>query len=183
MASYAYPLMNTTGLKASSHHNYKDAELLIHGVYRVYLMTMCRGYHVRQQGLGGIPANAGASMEQLAQGETHAACLPSVLLWYHWTDVNTAKFIPLTLISVDWVVHNCPENATSLVLPANFQDAFNERFNFQPRMAFIFYVIDLMCAGKPLLSRHITGRAYGTHMECVRDQQHERYHLALSRND
>ncbi|PMD27912.1 hypothetical protein NA56DRAFT_684349 [Hyaloscypha hepaticicola] len=121
MQDYAILSLNTTGLKDTFHHN-TTAGLPIHDVYNLYMITTCSGYYANNS----VPPLVGVT------------CSP--VSWY-------SKFLPSTLLQSDLTSHSATTNLSSLRFPPTIQDAFNERFNLQLHVAFIFYVIALIWVG------------------------------------
>jgi hypothetical protein len=142
LQSYAILSLNTTGLK-DSYHQHTGAGLPIHDVYNLYMMTTCSGYYANNS----VPPLAGVTCSPVSW--YCASLSPPFPFFTLYPRANTleAKFLPATLIQTDLTAHSATSNLSSLSFPSGIQDAFNERFNLQLHVAFIFYVIALIWVG------------------------------------
>ncbi|KAN0119476.1 hypothetical protein V8E51_001684 [Hyaloscypha variabilis] len=130
MPNYSILSLNTTGLK-DAYYTSTQADLPIHDIYNLYMMTTCSGYW---------SSNSSPPLEDVT-------CSP--VSWY-------SKFSPSSLLLNDLQTHHSPTNLTSLSFPQGIQDAFDQRFNLQLHVAFIFYIIALFWLGIVILWGLIT---------------------------
>jgi len=121
LQDYAILSLNTTGLK-ESFHNSTHAGLPIHDVYSLYMMTTCSGYYLNNS----IPPLADVTCS---------------------TPSSYSKFLPGTLITSDLALHHSNATLASISFPPSIQSNFNERFNLQLHVAFVFYVMALVWVG------------------------------------
>jgi hypothetical protein len=151
LQDYAILSFNSTGLKDNYHKANAPAGLPIHDEYKVFMMTHCEGYYSNGYDYPLVAVDCSSPSAYCA-----FPLIPHhypTLLLQKLPELTSAKaqFLPYNLFQQDLSDHSATINVSALHLPSGIQDAFNERFNLQLHVAFIFYLIALIWLGIVIL--------------------------------
>lgn len=149
LPNYAILSLNTTGLKKSFQSNTTYA-LPVHDVYNLYMTTYCAGQYQN---------SFSSQLVNVTCSHTSSYCTSSVLFYHIFflpaQKLNycflAAKFFPGALLSNDLSEGHSNATLASLSFPSQIQDSFNETYNLQLNVAFIFYILALVWTGIVIL--------------------------------